>query len=182
MSGIKPDRFPAQAPTGLYVKSDSALRLRADRVRRIVARMRKEMPWLTPADTPAMKGWAELEILSATVFAWLTRLNILNGQGEPRRLLSEHRALKLAQLAYERELGMTPPCPLVAGDKSTGAEQPSTPGGGRQNRSSASRESLLTLSVYGSGARRLLDPTARNPPPLQLPGWCFPAPDLPRCH
>jgi hypothetical protein len=70
--------------------------------------MRKEMPWLTPADTPAMKGWAELEILSATVFAWLTRLNVINGQGEPRRLLSEHRALKLAQLAYERELGMTP--------------------------------------------------------------------------
>jgi hypothetical protein len=108
MSGIKPDYFPAQASTGIYAKSESALRLRADRVRRIVARMRKEMPWLTPADTPAMKGWAELEILSATVFAWLTRLNVLNSQGEPRRLLSEHRALKLAQLAYERELGMTP--------------------------------------------------------------------------
>ena|ERR1035437_563712 len=108
MSSDKRDSVPAQAQTGLYAKSESALRLRADRVRRIVARMRKEMPWLTPADTPAMKGWAELEILSATVFAWLTRLNVINGQGEPRRLLSEHRALKLAQLAYERELGMTP--------------------------------------------------------------------------
>ena len=29
-------------------------------------------------------------------------------KGEPRRLLSEHRQLKLAQLQYETALGMTP--------------------------------------------------------------------------
>lgn len=49
-----------------------------------------------------------MEILSSTVFAILTKINVINGEGEPRRLLSEHRQLKLAQLAYERELGMTP--------------------------------------------------------------------------
>ena len=81
MSGDNRARVPAQARTGLYAKSESALRLRTNRVRRIVARMRKEMPWLTPTDTLAMKGWAELEIMSATLFAWLTRLNVLNGQG-----------------------------------------------------------------------------------------------------
>jgi hypothetical protein len=84
----------ARARTGLYERSDSALRIRAERVRRIVAAMRKEMPWLTPADTPAMKGWAEIEVLSATVFAWLLKLNVLTGAGEPRRLLTEHRQLK----------------------------------------------------------------------------------------
>jgi len=95
---------------GLYATATdgTALRVRAQRVRRIVAVMRREMPWLTPADTPAMKGWAELEVLSATVFAWLLKLNVLNGEGEPRRLLSEHRQLKLAQLQYETALGMTP--------------------------------------------------------------------------
>jgi hypothetical protein len=98
----------ARARTGLYERSDSALRIRAERVRRIVAAMRKEMPWLTPADTPAMKGWAEIEVLSATVFAWLLKLNVLTGAGEPRRLLTEHRQLKLAQLSYEVQLGMTP--------------------------------------------------------------------------
>jgi hypothetical protein len=113
MAGAKPivkaaGKAPARARTGLYERSDSALRIRAERVRRIVAAMRKEMPWLTPADTPAMKGWAELEVLSATVFAWLLKLNVLNGQGEPRRLLSEHRQMKLAQLQYETALGMTP--------------------------------------------------------------------------
>ena len=70
--------------------------------------MRPEMPWLTKADTPAMKGWAELEVLSATVFAWLLRLNVLTNKGKPRRLLTEHRQMKLAQLQYETALGMTP--------------------------------------------------------------------------
>jgi hypothetical protein len=42
------------------------------------------------------------------VFAWLLKLNVLNSEGEPRRLLSEHRQMKLAQLQYETALGMTP--------------------------------------------------------------------------
>jgi hypothetical protein len=104
----KPGRTPRHGQTGLYAKSDSALRIRAERVRRIVANMRKACPWLTPADAPAMKGWAELEVLSATVFAWLLKLNVLTGAGEPRRLLDQHRQLKLAQLSYEVQLGMTP--------------------------------------------------------------------------
>jgi hypothetical protein len=104
----KPGRTPRQGQTGLYAKSDSALRIRAERVRRIVANMRKVCPWLTAADTPAMRGWAELEVLSATVFAWLLRLNVLTAGGEPRRLLDQHRQLKIAQLSYEVQLGMTP--------------------------------------------------------------------------
>ena len=94
--------------TGVYERSDSALRVRAQRVRRLVSAMRREMPWLTRADGPAMKGWAELEVLSATVFAWLLKLNVLNSTGEPRKLMDQHRQMKLAQLAFERELGMTP--------------------------------------------------------------------------
>ena len=99
---------PRKSPHGLYATSDGALRVRQQRVRRIVSAMRREMPWLTRADGPAMKGWAELEVLSATVFAWLLKMNVLNGQGEPRRLLSEHRQMKIAQLQYETALGMTP--------------------------------------------------------------------------
>jgi hypothetical protein len=49
-----------------------------------------------------------LEVLSATVFAWLLKLNVLNSTGEPRKLLDQHRQMKLAQLEIERELGMTP--------------------------------------------------------------------------
>jgi len=106
--GAQNGQVPAHAPTGLYARSESGLRIRSERVRRIVSRMKKEMPWLQPSDTPAMKSWAELEVLSATVFAWLLRMNVINTDGEPRRLLSEHRQLKMAQLAFARELGMTP--------------------------------------------------------------------------
>jgi hypothetical protein len=49
-----------------------------------------------------------LEVLSATVFAWSLKLNVLNSTGEPRKLLDQHRQMKLAQLAFDRELGMTP--------------------------------------------------------------------------
>jgi hypothetical protein len=55
-----------------------------------------------------MRGWAELEVLSATVFAWLLKLNVLNSEGEPRKLLDQHRQMKLAQLSYETALGLTP--------------------------------------------------------------------------
>jgi hypothetical protein len=113
MAGAKPivkapGKAPVRARTGVYERSDSALRVRAQRVRRLVSAMRREMPWLTRADGPAMKGWAELEVLSATVFAWLLKLNVLNSTGEPRKLLDQHRQMKLAQLEFERELGMTP--------------------------------------------------------------------------
>ena len=94
--------------TGLYAKSPNALAIRSRKIRRLVERLRRTMPWLEPSDLPACRAWAELEILSAGVFAALTAEGLTNAQGEPRRLLSEFRQLRQAQLAYERELGMTP--------------------------------------------------------------------------
>jgi hypothetical protein len=84
------------------------MKIRARKVRRLVDRLRATMPWLEPSDTPACRAWAELEILSAGVFTALTTDGFTNSDGEPRRLLSEFRQLRQAQLAYERELGMTP--------------------------------------------------------------------------
>jgi hypothetical protein len=66
------------------------------------------MPWLDPADEPAVRAWCELEILSAGLFASLTADGVITPKGEPRKALSEYRMLRQAQLAYERELGMTP--------------------------------------------------------------------------
>ena len=94
--------------TGLYAKSPNALAILSRKVRRLVERLRRTMPWLEPSDLPACRAWAELEILSAGAFAALTAEGLTNAQGEPRRLLSEFRQLRQAQLAYERELGMTP--------------------------------------------------------------------------
>ena len=99
-----------QAPlkTGLYVKAPAGLRLRYRRVRRLVRKMQAVMPWLDPADDPACRAWAELEILGANAFADLIERGLTNTEGDPRRLLGEFRMIRQAQLAYERDLGMTP--------------------------------------------------------------------------
>ena len=60
------------------------------------------------ADQPACRAWAELELLGARAFAELETNGITTAKGEPRRLLVEFRQLRQAQLAYERDLGMTP--------------------------------------------------------------------------
>jgi hypothetical protein len=96
------------AATGVYVKSANGLRLRHRKVRRLVEKMKAVMAWLEPSDVPAARAWAELEILGAIIFAELITNGIGNADGEPRRLLTEFRQLRQVQLAYERELGMTP--------------------------------------------------------------------------
>jgi len=99
---------PRPANHGLYVKSANGLKLRHRRVRRLVAKMHAAMAWLAPADLPACRAWAELEILGARAFAELEENGLTNAAGEPRRLLGEFRQLRQAQLAFERDLGMTP--------------------------------------------------------------------------
>lgn len=102
---LKPRRL---ARTGLYARSPSALQVRAERVRRLVVRMRKTMPWLEPSDTPAARAWAELEILGAHAFAELEKNGLLNANGDPRRLFTDLLRLRQVQVTYARELGMTP--------------------------------------------------------------------------
>ncbi len=94
--------------TGLYVKAVSGMRVRHRKVRRLVEKMRAEMPWLESSDLPACRAWAELGILGACAFNELVDGGLLNAEGEPRRLLSDFRQLRQLQLAYERDLGMTP--------------------------------------------------------------------------
>ena len=93
---------------GLYVRSSNGLKLRDRKVQKLVRSMRIAMPWLEDSDVPACRAWAQMEILADTAFAVLRQVFIVNKEGEPRRLLTDFRQLRQAQLAYERELGMTP--------------------------------------------------------------------------
>lgn len=93
---------------GLYVQSKSGLVLRDRKVRRLLAKVRRALPWLEPSDDAACRAWCELEILSAHVFADIVKNGATTASGDPRRLLSEYRGLRGLQLTYERELGMTP--------------------------------------------------------------------------
>jgi hypothetical protein len=101
-------KAPRRARTGLYVKGANGRRLRDQRVRRLVQKMREAMTWIDDADLPACRAWAEFEILSSIVFAELRKGGVVNKGGEARRLLNDYRLLRQTQLAYERELGMTP--------------------------------------------------------------------------
>ena len=107
-SAERRQRQLASVKTGLYVKATNGVKLRHRKVRRLVTKMRAAMPWLVDADLPTCRAWAELELLGARAFAELEANGITNEHGEPRRLLAEFRQLRQAQLAYERDLGMTP--------------------------------------------------------------------------
>ncbi len=107
--------------SGLYTKSAPIMKVRARKVRQLVLRMRKTMPWIEDSDLPACRGWADLELLSASVGYSLAQLGPITDNGEPRRLLTEFRHLKLAQLAYERELGMTPAARMAIKANATSA-------------------------------------------------------------
>jgi hypothetical protein len=108
--GVRKSRPPKglRIKSNLYVKSERALRLRDFKTQRLMRRVKNALPYLTDGDIPAVRGWASLEVMAQQVYAILRNVGPVNEKGEPRRLLSEFRSLRLAQLAFERELGMTP--------------------------------------------------------------------------
>jgi phage terminase small subunit len=98
---------------GLYARSPSALAIRGRKVARLMRRLRDVAPWLEPSDESTARAYCELEILSAAIFARLsqtgpTRVTTDGKDLEVRRLVDAHRQMKQAQLAYARELGLTP--------------------------------------------------------------------------
>jgi hypothetical protein len=86
---------------GLYVRAPAGLRLRSRRIRKLKAKVRQVLPWLQPSDEPCVKGWCELELVSARMFADL----MVNP--EPGKI-DLYRRVKSLQLQYEHALGMNP--------------------------------------------------------------------------
>jgi hypothetical protein len=110
---------PKQTLTKL---SHEAMALRLRSVQRLEAAIFKAMTWLSEADRPAVRSWAELEIITSNVFTNLMGEGILqkDGSGNPRQLLTVYRQLKLTQLAFEKELLMTPASRAMALGKDGG--------------------------------------------------------------
>ena len=97
-------------PYGLYVRGAKGLKLRDQRVRVLVRRMRHSMPWLEEADSPMCRAWAELEVLANRVYAELRDRQLLTAKKSDRavRLLNDYRQLRATQAIYFRQLGMSP--------------------------------------------------------------------------
>jgi hypothetical protein len=111
---------------GLYARTPSALEIRGRKVARLMRRLRVVAHWLEPSDESTARAYCELEILSAAIFARLsetgpTKLTTDGKDLEVRALVDSHRQMKQAQLAYAKELGLTPLARAalkVAGSKS----------------------------------------------------------------
>jgi Phage terminase, small subunit len=100
---------------GLYARSPGALEIRGRKVARLMRRLRVVAPWIEPSDESTARAYCELEIMGAQIFAALSKMgdavvrNSKDGKDlEVRKLVDSHRTMKLAQLAYARELGLTP--------------------------------------------------------------------------
>jgi hypothetical protein len=95
---------------GVYVNSDDALKVRGGRVTYLVRKAIDQMPSLQQF-VPTVRKWAELEVIRQAAFAGIVQTNVLVTDGEDvhvRRLVEDHRKLALAQLVFEKELGLTP--------------------------------------------------------------------------
>jgi hypothetical protein len=66
------------------------------------------MPWLAVSDRPALRAMAELELLANTAYHLLHKSGLLNGEGNPVRLLTDYRQLRAVQLQFMSALGLTP--------------------------------------------------------------------------
>jgi phage terminase small subunit len=107
--------MPAPVTHGYYARSHGALEIRARKVARLMRRLRIVAPWLEPSDESTAKAYCELEIMGAQIFAALSKMGDAivrtskDGRDlEVRRLVDSHRQMKMTQLAYARELGLTP--------------------------------------------------------------------------
>jgi hypothetical protein len=115
---------PKRSQIGIYSRGKHGLKLRDERVRRLVRKMREAMPWLEDADVPMMRAWAELETLAVRAHAELRDRKSLVGVGTEGvvRLVDDYRKLRAAQLLYSRELAMSPASRAIV--KVAGKSQP----------------------------------------------------------
>src|SRR5258708_4824509 len=100
---------------GAYARSPGALEIRGRKVARLMRRLRVVAPWIEPSDESTARAYCELEIVGAQIFAAVSKMGEAiirttpDGQDlDVRKLVDAHRRNKLAQLAYARELGLTP--------------------------------------------------------------------------
>jgi hypothetical protein len=72
------------------------MHIRARKVGRLVRRMRTQMPWLQEQDLSACRGWAEADVIGASLFAAIMKggvIHIANGDVAGRRVVNDWRQI-----------------------------------------------------------------------------------------
>ena len=78
------------------------------RTSRLAMKVWDTLPWLQPTDEPAVRAWAQAEILVTELYACLLTEGVVGGEGRVTGLLAEWRRTQEFKLRLEWELGMTP--------------------------------------------------------------------------
>jgi hypothetical protein len=94
--------------SSLYIRGRNGLKARDKWTSRLANRLFVTMPWLTDADRPAVRRWAQLEYLAEQLYLELREHGVLTPEREPRRLLDDFRKMAAVQLSYSTALGMVP--------------------------------------------------------------------------
>jgi hypothetical protein len=91
---------------GLYARSRQATRTRHYRAGRLLSRL-QDLKQLDEVQIPAARAWCEHEILATDAYAALMHEQA-EGAEQNEKLLDMYLRIRSRQLAYAKELGLTP--------------------------------------------------------------------------
>jgi hypothetical protein len=94
--------------TTLYVRAAQGLQLRDKKTERLARRVRAILPWFSESDGPAVRTWAEYEILCGQVFAAIRTGGVVSENGLIKRLVNDYRQMRNAQFLWATAIGLTP--------------------------------------------------------------------------
>ena len=113
MSSLTPaqrhQREQAATKHGLYARTRSNVRVRHYRASRLLGRLQEIMP-IYETQLPIARAWAEHEVLATDAYSALMAAQAKGETNE--KLLQSYLAIRRAQLAYSKELGLTPAAQL----------------------------------------------------------------------
>src|ERR1017187_5074513 len=126
LTRVRPNTLPAKRiATGLYTRSKNGarprsyakkVRIRDREVARYIRDLKTNAPWIQPQDEWLLRRYVQLEMLSDRVYFALRESEIINGEGESKRLLTDWRRLVLAQASLGAMLGLNPVARRAARD------------------------------------------------------------------
>jgi hypothetical protein len=101
MELVKPKRKYVRST--IYARTKTAVRERDRRMERL-AKTAYEFLGLKPSDRPAVKAWAQMELLATEAYHAIRR----NGVEKSIKLFNDYRMFRGTQLQWAKEIGLTP--------------------------------------------------------------------------
>ncbi len=166
---------------GLNSRNKVVLKLRSRAVFRLVRNLYGIAPWLTATDRSTVQSWAEVVKLKAAAFAALERDGPYrltpDGDTVGRRLLGEYARLAVLELAYAKELGLTPAARASLGvSVATGRHMDLASAIAQARLSADGQANVHNLPTLGGGAVTPASlPTLADTPDMPADGPSVPA-------